>query len=162
MLNGDPILYHASMAPHPPSGALSDTSSPATELLTLYFPASYSSEDQSTFESGMKKLVACVEENSSDYTGSAGGWVIEERPLPKDSSKMAKVYTAAIGWKSVEAHLAFRNTQVFKDNIHHLRGAKDLQDVNVVHAHLLEVQPGFASGGEMGKPLSVQEEVLNP
>jgi len=148
MLDGSPTLYHASMTPPPPSGALSDTSSPATELITIYFPASYSSSDKSTFESGFKKLVACIEDNSPDYTGFTGGWVIEERPLPKDPSTMAKVYTGAIGWKSVEAHMAFRKTQVFKDNVHHLRGAKDLQDVNVVHAHLVEVQPGFASGGE--------------
>lgn len=87
--------------------------------------------------------------------------MVEERPLPKDNSEMAKVYVAAIGWKSVEAHMAFRETQMFKDNIHHLRSAKDLQDLAVVHAHLTEVQPGFGHG-EMGGALSAQDEVLNP
>lgn len=162
ILDGEPTLYHASMTPHPPSSALSDTTSPATEVITIYLPSTYSADEQATFEDGIKKLIACVEENADGYTGSAGGWVIEERPLPKNASEKAKVYVAAIGWKSVEAHMAFRNTQPFKDNIHHLRGAKNLQDMSVVHAHLLEVQPGFASGGEMGRPLDAQEEILNP
>lgn len=64
----------------------------------------------------------------------------------------------------MEDHLAFRETQAFKDNIHLLRGAKDLKHITVVHYSGTQVQKGAGGVGDLsdgGMP-SVQGEILNP
>lgn len=90
--------------------------------------------------------------------------MIEDVPQEKAEGGKAKVYTAFIGWQSVQHHLDFRGHEEFKANIHLLRQAKDLVAMEVYHAKFLEVQgPGPLSGEERGADaLNVQEEVLNP
>ena len=132
-------LYHANLEPHPPNQVLGRSTSPATEILLLYFPTDYSKADQDKFESDTKKLLGIVEKNSDKYTASAGGWVVEELAIPGTEEK-AKAWAGFIGWKSVQDHLDFRFTEVFKENIHLLRGAKDLKKLAVVHYHGNEVQ----------------------
>lgn len=117
---------------------LSKQSSPATEIITAYFPTDYSDADQKTFEEGAQKLFTTVEQNADTYKGSASGWIVEELTIPGTSEK-AKAWSGIIGWTSVEAHLDFRKTQAFKDNSHHLRGAKDLKHIEVVHYHGTQV-----------------------
>lgn len=126
-------MYHADVTPDPKS-VLDKTKSPATEILVMYFPLDYSQADRDKFDGDIRKLYKVVEENSTDYTASAGGWVIEELTIP-DTDEKALAYAGFIGWSSVQAHLDFRSTQAFKDNIHLLRGAKDLKKFNVVHYH---------------------------
>ena len=59
--------------------------------------------------------------------------------------------------------MLFRETQAFKDNIHHLRGAKDLKKLTVVHTAGTEISKGGGVGSLGGNAsTSVQEEVLNP
>lgn len=157
-------LYHANLAPHPATAALSNINAPATEILTAFFPASYSQADQDKFEQDIKTLVGVIEKNADGYKGSAGGWIVEEPENEKAGGK-SKAYFAAIGWESVEAHLKFREHQAFKDNISLLREAKDFKDLNVVHASLLEVQGsiGAEERGELGAgAANPQEEILNP
>lgn len=156
-------MYHANLVPHPPSEALSDHVSPATEILVVYFPTDYSESDQQTFVDGVKKVVSVIEKEAGTYTASAGGWIQEEIDIPGTSEK-AKAYQAFIGWKSVEDHLAFRETQAFKDNIHHLRQAKDLKKLHVVHYHGTQINKGSGGVGDnSGDALpSAQGEILNP
>jgi len=165
ILDGIEGLYHANMTPHPPSAALSDTTSPATELLTAFFPKDYSQAQMDKFESDIKKLVQAIEENGADsYTASAGGWCVEDEVTsPANAEHKGKAYFAALGWKSVQHHLDFRNTATFKDNIHLLRGADGLLGLHVQHYHGTEVQKGFGAGetSKGGLP-PTQEEVLNP
>ena len=137
-MGGGPTLYHTHFYPHPPVNALSDINSPTTEILTYYFPTSYSEADQKKFEDDFKKFVSTLEEHASAHTGSAGGWVEEEVDVPGSSEK-AKVYVAVLGWQSVEEHRAYQETQHFKDSIGGPRNAKDKKMTTVVHASLKEV-----------------------
>ncbi len=161
--NDQAQMYHVHLTPHPPSQVLSDVNTPACETLVMYFPSDYSQADQDKFEESIKKLVKVVEDNAETYTGSAGGWVVEELPIPGTEEK-GKAYAAFIGWTSVQAHMDFRETQAFKDNAHHLRGAKDLKKLTVIHTSGTEVQPGAGGVGDMsGDALpSAQGEILNP
>jgi hypothetical protein len=68
----------------------------------------------------------------------ASGWAEEEVDHP-DSGEKSRLYNACIAWKSVQAHVAYRNSQTFKDNIHLLRGAKDLRGAKVWHVSTKEV-----------------------
>lgn len=155
-------MYHAHLKPHPPNEVLSDHVSPATEILNVYFPLDYSESDQQKFEEGLKKVVAVIEKDARTYTASSGGWVVEDVEIPGTSEK-ARMYQALIGWQSVEAHMSFRETQSFKDNIHHLRAAKDLKKLHVTHFHGTQVTQAGGVGDMTSDNLpSAQGEILNP
>ncbi|KAJ9651890.1 hypothetical protein H2198_008854 [Neophaeococcomyces mojaviensis] len=162
-LKNNVSMYHANLKPHPATEALSDHVSPATEILMVFFPADYSEADQKKFEDDLKKLVAVIEKEAKTYTASAGGWVVEEVDIPGTSEK-GKAYQVLIGWQSVEAHLAFRETQPFKDNIHLLRGAKDLKTLAVTHYSGTQVTSGSGGVGDLGggNMPDIQGEILNP
>jgi len=121
-------LFHVGFEPFPPTAAFGGV----TEYIQAYFPANYSPEDQKTFHEGMKRFGSAVERDWDECKGAAGGWAVEELDDPKSGDK-AKVYVELISWPSVESHMKYRETQSFKDNIHLLRGGKDLKNVVMVH-----------------------------
>jgi hypothetical protein len=137
--DGDPTVYHASMAPHPASIALSNKSSPVTEWLTLYTSATDTSA-QERLEHDSKELVKIIEKHGEGYIGSAAGWVVEELPLPHDPNTKSKAWVTAIGWQSIEHHHTYTNTQQDKYQ-HLLDGATYLQGMTVCHVSCVEVLP---------------------
>lgn len=92
------------------------TSAPVTEIVTCYFdgkaPANYA-EGVSRF------LDVTVKENFDGFLGAAGG-LTQEDDVERDGVK-GSAAVLVVGWKSVEKHVAFRETRAFKDNIHLLR-----------------------------------------
>lgn len=141
-MDGVLSVYNASMIPHPPSAALSNTSSPVTEFLTLYTSATDTSAHE-RLEHDAKELVKIIEKHGEGYITWAGGWVIEELPLPHDPNTKAKAWVSAIGWKSVEHHHTYTETQ--KDKYGQLlAGATYLQGMTVCHVSCKEVQSGSA------------------
>jgi len=157
-------MFHAHFTPHPPTEALSDHVSGATEILTAYFPSDYSEADQKTFDDNIRKLVAVVEkEAGTSHKASAGGWVVEELEIPGTSEK-GKAYQALIGWQSMEAHMEFRNNKTFQENIPLLRNAKDLKKVAMTHYSGTQVTAGSGGVGDVsgGNMPDVQGEILNP
>lgn len=93
-------LYHVNMTPHPPSAALGESTSPATELLTAFFPADYSEAQKEKFDAGIQTLLRAVEKDGEGiYTAGAYGWVIEDEVVnPANKEMKGKVFFAAIGW----------------------------------------------------------------
>lgn len=151
-------MYHINFTPHPPRAALSDTNTPVTEVLTMFFPQGISSEDQAAYS---KKL-----ESFPAPRGVVAGWAIEDSfPYEKAEGGKAKVFTALLPWQSVKEHEDFRNTQEFKDNISIIRQAPGLQGMSVVHVKCTEVQRSVGGGAgieERGGAVDAQEEILNP
>ena len=54
-------MYHSYLKPHP-SAVLSKSTTPATEILVIYFPADYSKADQDKFDADMNQLYAKIKE----------------------------------------------------------------------------------------------------
>ncbi|KAL8637607.1 MAG: hypothetical protein Q9228_005137 [Teloschistes exilis] len=119
IVDGGLGVEHANLSPHPPAVALSGTTK-VTEVVEHYFPADISEADRSSFETNLKEFAKVLEKKAEGYTGWAGGWVIEELEHEAVQGK-AKVWHSCIGWQSVDAHMAFRETQDFKDNVHLMR-----------------------------------------
>ena len=124
--------FFAHLSPHPATQALSNHIATVTEILTIYLPIDYTAADQRILEKNFKKFVSVIEENAPAHTGSALGWAIGEVPIPGTSDK-AKAYVTCLGWQSVEAESAFRETQWFKDNEYLLSQIKDLRLVQRAH-----------------------------
>ncbi|KAF2260961.1 hypothetical protein CC78DRAFT_380220 [Lojkania enalia] len=115
LLSGDVSLYHIA----PTHGPLSTPfAAPVTECLSLYLPASYPS---STYNDNFTNFKRGGEETGKDIIGGiTGGWSIE--PHEHDSvGKDAKLFAAFIGWPSVQAHMAYRETEEFPSVAKYLR-----------------------------------------
>ena len=115
IVDGSFTMYHTNFSPHPPAPPISFA--PVTEVITCYF-TSHSSD----FETNALKLVDVVQKEAEGFRGSASGWVIEDVEHESfGEGKKGKAWVAVLGWDSVEAHMKFRETEAFKQNIHLLR-----------------------------------------
>lgn len=113
---------------------------PATELLSIFFPADYTDAQAEVFEAGMRRFLQQLMPEAEAARGAAGGWVTEVVPPdPSWPSTNRKTYFLCIGWASVEDHMKARYTQVFKENIHLIREADGFQDLLNMHFHGQEV-----------------------
>lgn len=161
-MDGAPALYHVPFEPHPPKLAYGANSVyPVTEVLTMYFEPSISSEDQDTVVSNASSFTSKIGISDRNH---AAGWAIEEVKSDKVEGGKAKVLVALIPWKSVEEHKQTRETDAFKENIGLLKDAKGLKHLEVYHVSAMTME------GEMGAELrgvddvkgDAQGEVLNP
>ncbi|KAL8783780.1 MAG: hypothetical protein Q9213_004396 [Squamulea squamosa] len=123
-------MVHAHFSPHPPSAAVSGTTAPVTEMITHYFSTSISKSEQSSFESDLKKFARILEEKAKGCTGFAGGWVVEELEHEGVEGK-TKSWQSCVGWQSIEAHMAFRGTKDFEDNVYLMR--PDFKKATTMH-----------------------------
>lgn len=107
-------MHHANFSPHPPSAALGPTS-PVTEVLTCYFEGKADG-----FEGRFDGLIRGISDSEAaeGFKGAAGGWMVDEVEY---KGEKRKAFVGLVGWESVEAHMAFRETQAFRDNIPLLR-----------------------------------------
>lgn len=112
IVDGTLTMLHANFAPHPPTAALG-TISPVTEVLTFYFE-----KENDGFDSKLRQFIKVISENAEGFKAASGGWVIEDVEY---KGKKGKAYVAILGWESVKAHMNFRETQAFKENINIVR-----------------------------------------
>ncbi|KAI9810843.1 MAG: hypothetical protein M1827_006050 [Pycnora praestabilis] len=130
-------LIHVNFTPHPPSRAVSSTSSPATEIATFYFPASVTAEEQKKYEDSYNRFTELLSKESDGFVAGSAGWSIEEVEHESvGEGNKAKVFVLTYGWKSVEAHMQFRETSTFKKNIGLLRDGP--KGVEMHHVKFIE------------------------
>lgn len=127
IVDGPLTMHHANLTPHPPTAALG-AASPVTEIFTCYLE-----KENEGFQSKVEQLIKATSDNAEGFKGWAGGWVLED---VKYKEKKGKAYVGLVGWESVEAHMAFRETQAFKDNINVLR--EDPLGIDVHHTEFVE------------------------
>lgn len=128
-----PKIVHADFEPSP-SALAQALAAPVTEIATFYFDGS----EPSDYLSGVTKFRDVLEkEQSHGYIGSAMG-ITHEQDLEKDGKK-GKAAVVAIGWKSVEDHLKFREHELFKENIGSLRNGA--VGAEIVHVQFMAFVP---------------------
>lgn len=86
---------------------------PIVEIILWYFPKDV---DKTNVDTTLVNFIETIADNAEGFVGYTTGWVAEELEHEKIEGK-AKAYAIAIGWESVEAHMAYRETQTFKDDI---------------------------------------------
>ena len=119
IVDGALSMYHVNFDPHPPSAAVSSTTSPVTEVFTSYLPS-----HDAEFEKNCGKLVDAIKERAEGYGGgTSSGWVIEDVEHESfGEGKKGKAFVVVIGWKSVQGHIDFRETDAFKENAGFIKG----------------------------------------
>ncbi|KAK0937109.1 hypothetical protein LTR29_011318 [Friedmanniomyces endolithicus] len=126
IIDGDISIVHADFKPE---GALTKAfSAPVTEVATFYFNDAPPSDYVETVGK-MDKALHGVD----GYLGLAIGITHE---TVEEGEIKGKAAVAAIGWQSKEAHMAFRETQSFKDNIHLLRSSS--KKVTMWHVQFMQ------------------------
>lgn len=120
IVDGDMSLFHVDLSLHPSASKLTPDGAPVTEVIGHYFSASSSESERSSFESDLNEFATVAEENAEGYKGFLGGWAVEELDHPKVEGK-ARLWQSLIGWDSVDAHMAFRETDAFKESVHLMR-----------------------------------------
>ncbi|KAK4549275.1 hypothetical protein LTR36_007734 [Oleoguttula mirabilis] len=123
IVDGAPLMFvHADFKPE---GSLSKTfSAPVTEMAVFYFEGGPPSD----YLEGVEKLNKVLEEHTPEgLLSSSAGITYED--VEKDGIK-GKAAIVTIGWQSIESHMAFRSSQVFKDNIHLLRSTSKKVEMN--------------------------------
>ncbi|OCK79313.1 hypothetical protein K432DRAFT_355207 [Lepidopterella palustris CBS 459.81] len=120
ILGGPPNLYHINLPPSSPFSG--PAAAPVTELVSLYFPPDFATEE---FDLNWIKFQGLIQNSAEGYHGSTGAWSVEEatyKGMGKDGAEgPAKLFFASIGWDSVDAHMKYRETDAFKDAIPLLR-----------------------------------------
>lgn len=117
---GAPSIAHADLKP---DGAVSKAlAAPVTEIATFYFDSAPPSD---ALENAQKFGKMLEDEKTEGFLGGAVGLTYEE--IEREGVK-GKGMVIAIGWESVDAHMKFRETATFKDNINLLRnGAEKIE-----------------------------------
>ncbi|KAK7917734.1 hypothetical protein PG985_011342 [Apiospora marii] len=129
-----PAPYHVALDP-PGKGGVLDVA-PAVEVLHVHFPADYAPEQQQATVKTIREFFAISEkaagkEGMDLLVGSPTvGWAVEERDF---KGEKARVLVVMIGWKSVEAHMQYRDTDAFRESIGMIRGLEGLKGLSVYH-----------------------------
>lgn len=126
--------YHAALDPAPP--AVLDAA-PAVEVLHLYFPADAGLEREQAALATLREFADVTRAAAAGLVGvPALGWVVEERPWT--DGRPARVALLLVGWRAVDAHLAYRETDAFKGSIGMLRGLDGLLGMSMYHVSCAE------------------------
>ncbi|GAB7351373.1 hypothetical protein MBLNU459_g2055t1 [Dothideomycetes sp. NU459] len=130
ILAGAPAPYHFEFTS--PKGLKAATSAPVTEVATFYLESKSSS-----FESNIAKFEKAIGDGSVEgFLGTSSGWGAEDVEHDKlGAGNKGKALVLVVGWQSKDAHMAYRETEHFKNNVALLRdGPKHIEMHHVTFA----------------------------
>lgn len=123
-----PSIFHIDFQPS--QNVLHNTlSAPITEIATFYFD----SQPNSDWLANAAKAAEWLRKDAKGFSDIAYGITHEVVEYQGVKGKAAVI---AVGWESKEAHMAFRETETFAENIGLLRG--DSKAVEMHHVALME------------------------
>ena len=123
---------HLDLKPYPPTAL----QAPVTEILLAYFDPVSNQTIKDVATSKLSQFADNALYKCSDVRGVSVGWGIEnDFPVRGGSGNGQKgsVLVALIGWPSVEAHMKFRESEDFKQNIHLLGGWEGNLSMTMFH-----------------------------
>ncbi|KFY57237.1 hypothetical protein V496_06511 [Pseudogymnoascus sp. VKM F-4515 (FW-2607)] len=110
---------HVAVTPSPPLVL----QAPVTEIMLAYFSSDISQVQKDAAFANVKEFSENGLNKCSDVKGFSFGWGVEnDFPVRGgDEGQTGSVLAAFIGWTSIDAHMEFRETEAFKDNVGLLR-----------------------------------------
>lgn len=130
------FIKHVCFNPYPPAKVLDATTGTplVTEVMLAYFPSDISSSGKQHAASKFQQFVDKALKTSPDFKGVSSGWGVEtDFPIRGEKGKTGTIFAAFIAWPSLEAHMRFRETDAFKDNVHFVTDMDDLIKVTQLH-----------------------------
>ncbi|KAK1675498.1 hypothetical protein BDP55DRAFT_552337 [Colletotrichum godetiae] len=124
-------IKHITPTPWPPTIL---ASAPVIEVLTLFFPADLDAAAKEALTAQLEEFKTNALDTSPDFKGISYGWSVEnDVPVTDEPGTTGNLLAAFIGWPSVDAHMKFRDTVPFKENIGILREMEGIVKLGVFH-----------------------------
>jgi quinol monooxygenase YgiN len=134
LLVGPPAPYLVSFEPIPPTVLDNKDGKGKTavaEVVHGYFPIDTTLVQQQAALTRVHEFVDITKAAAKGFSGeTAVGWVVEDREF---KGEKVRVLVFVLGWDSVEAHLAYRETESFANSAPLLRGLEGLKGMDAYH-----------------------------
>lgn len=118
VLDGSPQLVHFDLKS--PGELSAATSAPVTEVATLFLPKKISS-----FNDKMSSFAKILNEHAEGFLGCAYSWIMEDVEHESFGPGIkGRAFLLAIGWSSISAHMAFKKTGAFQENLELFQDAR--------------------------------------
>lgn len=103
--------------------------------MLAYFPSNISSARKDTASSQFQEFVEKGLNKCSDVKAVSYGWGIEnDFPVRgEEEGQIGSILIAFIGWPSIDAHMKFRETAAFKENVDLITGMVGMSKLAMFH-----------------------------
>lgn len=130
-----PAIYHAAFVPFPPTVLNNDSGRGKTavsEVCHAYFPADTDLVQQQEILARFQQFIDGLEKlEVKGFSGEvAYGFVLEDLDFKGEKARAAVL---VLGWDSVDAHMAFRDTEAFQKTIPIMRTLPNLKGMEMWH-----------------------------
>jgi hypothetical protein len=123
---------HVTVTPSPPLVLRS----PVTEIMLAYFPANISESAKDAATARFQRFIDKGLNKCIDVKSISHGWGTEnDFPVRggDEEGQKGTLFTAFIGWPSIDAHMKFRETPDYKENIELLTGMAGMISLEMFH-----------------------------
>lgn len=106
-----------------------------TEVLLIWLPSDISKEAKDEATQQLQQFAdVCLKEHPVIHAINVGWGVENDFPVRDgEEGQKGSLLNAMIGWPSIDAHMQFRETDTFKNNIHLLREIKGVVKMTMFH-----------------------------
>ena len=104
--------------------------------MLAYFPPDISDAGKDAITARFGQFKEKALDQCTDVKGVSSGWGVEsDFPVRGGDEKdqNGSLFIAFIGWPTVDAHMKFRDTTEFKDNVKLLTEIEDMISLNMFH-----------------------------
>ncbi|KIW69968.1 hypothetical protein PV04_02280 [Phialophora macrospora] len=149
ILTHSELSGHVVLEPFPPLVLLA----PVTEVMLAYFPSDISRASKDAASAQFQRFVDVALSQCKQVRGVGSGWGVETNfPIrtvvmgakgdeggPEAETELqggrrkGALFTAFIGWPSVGAHMAFRKTELFRENVHLITDMEGVVSLAMFH-----------------------------
>lgn len=122
---------HVATTPFPPSAL----QAPVTEILLVYFPSDISTAAKDSVESNIKQFIDKALTGYPEIKGVNYGWGVEnDFPVRGgEEGQTGSILMAFVGWTSIDAHLKYQETDLYKENVHLLQSFEGVVGMKMIH-----------------------------
>jgi hypothetical protein len=106
-----------------------------TEVLLVYFPSDISPAGKDSVVSQVKEFVDKALTGYSDIKGVNYGWGVEnDFPVRAgEEGQTGSILMAFVGWTSIDAHLKFQETDIYKEHAHLVQTLEGVVGMHMFH-----------------------------
>ncbi|KAI7775026.1 hypothetical protein LA080_007452 [Diaporthe eres] len=130
ILCGHHFTKHLKLSPYPHTALRA----PVTEVLLVWLPSDTSQEAYDAAAKQLQQFADVLAEEPVIQAVNVGRGVENDFPVRDgEEGRKGSLLNLMIGWPSIDAHMQFRETDTFKNNIHLLRGMEGVIKMTMFH-----------------------------
>lgn len=110
--------------------------------MLAYFSSDISTAAKEAVSTRFQQFVEKALNTCNDVKGVSYGWGVEDDfPIVADErERKGTLFMALIGWPSIGAHMAFKETKAYKENVELITEMEGMVDLGMVHVACRSVE----------------------